>query len=240
MAQYPEVQLATLVDTAPTGDKWVHEIKFDGYRLLGFVAGGETRLRTRNGNDWTESFPAIAASLKKLKADDAVVDMEAVILDDEGKSGFQALQAALGDGGRPERIVAYVFDLLQLDGESLTKLPLTERKKKLKSLLKKSKPGASLRYSEHVAAEGAAMHAQACAKGLEGIISKLASAPYVSGRQKSWLKVKCALRQEFIIIGYSGAKSGDRALGALSRLPKRRCTALCGQGGHWLLDEKRP
>jgi bifunctional non-homologous end joining protein LigD len=215
MAQYPEVQLATLVDTAPTGDKWVHEIKFDGYRLLGFVAGGETRLRTRNGNDWTESFPAIAASLKKLKADDAVVDMEAVILDDEGKSGFQALQAALGDGGRPERIVAYVFDLLQLDGESLTKLPLTERKKKLKSLLKKSKPGASLRYSEHVAAEGAAMHAQACAKGLEGIISKLASAPYVSGRQKSWLKVKCALRQEFIIIGYSGAKSGDRALGAL-------------------------
>ena len=215
MAQYPEVQLATLVDTAPTGDKWVHEIKFDGYRLLGFVAGGETRLRTRNGNDWTESFPAIAASLKKLKVDDAVVDMEAVILDDEGKSGFQALQAALGDGGRPERIVAYVFDLLHLDGESLTKLPLTERKKKLEALLKKSKPGASLRYSEHVAVEGAAMHAQACAKGLEGIMSKLASAPYVSGRQKSWLKVKCALRQEFIIIGYSGAKSGDRALGAL-------------------------
>jgi bifunctional non-homologous end joining protein LigD len=215
MAQYPEVQLATLVDQAPRGDKWVHEIKFDGYRLLGFVAGSESRLRTRNGNDWTESFPAIAEALKKLKVRDAVLDMEAVILDAEGKSSFQALQAALGDSGRPERIVGYVFDLLHLDGESLIKQPLLERKKKLEALFKKSKPGASLRYSEHVAVEGAVIHAQACAKGLEGIISKLATAPYGPGRQKSWLKVKCALRQEFIIIGYSGAKSGDRALGAL-------------------------
>jgi bifunctional non-homologous end joining protein LigD len=215
MGQYPEVQLATLVDAAPTGDKWVHEIKFDGYRLLGFVAGEEARLRTRNGNDWTASFPSISASLKRLRANDAVLDMEAVILDAEGKSSFQALQAALGDGGRPERIVAYVFDLLHIDGESLTKLPLTERKRKLAALLKKSKAGVTLRYSEHVAVDGPAMHAQACAKGLEGIISKLASAPYVTGRQKSWLKVKCTLRQEFIIIGYSAAKSGNRALGAL-------------------------
>jgi len=129
MAQYPEVQLATLVDEAPEGDKWVHEVKFDGYRLLGFVAGGEARLRTRNGNDWTGSFPAIAASLQKLRAVDAVLDMEAVILDAEGKSGFQALQAALGDGGKLDLIVAYVFDLLHLDSEDLTKLPLTERKK---------------------------------------------------------------------------------------------------------------
>jgi len=215
MTQYPEVQLATLVDEAPEGDKWVHEVKFDGYRLLGFVAGGKARLRTRNGNDWTESFPAIAAALEKLKVRDAVLDMEAVILDAVGKSGFQALQAALGDGGRPELIVAYVFDLLHVDGKDLTKLPLTERKKKLDALFKKSKPDASLRYSEHVATEGAAIHAQACAKGLEGIISKRADAPYVMGRQKSWLKVKCALRQEFIIIGYSASKSGDRALGAL-------------------------
>jgi bifunctional non-homologous end joining protein LigD len=123
MAQYPEVQLATLVDEAPAGNKWVHEVKLDGYRLLGVVARGEARLRTRNGNDWTESFPAIAAALKNLKADEAVLDMEAVILDDEGKSGFQALQEALGDGGRPEWIVAYVFDLLHLDGGRLTELP---------------------------------------------------------------------------------------------------------------------
>ena len=215
MVQYPEVQLATLVDEAPAGNKWVHEVKFDGYRLLGFVVGGEARLRTRNGNDWTGSFPAIATALKNLKAAEVVLDMEAVILDAEGKSGFQALQEALGEGGRPERIVAYVFDLLHLDGERLTKQPLTERKKKLEALLKRSKPGKSLRYSEHLAVEGAAMHAQACANGLEGLISKLAEAPYVTGRQKAWLKVKCALRQEFIIIGYSAAKTGNRALGAL-------------------------
>lgn len=215
MAQYPEVQLATLVDEAPAGDEWVHEIKLDGYRLLGFVAGGEARLRTRNGNDWTESFPAIAEALQKLKADDAVVDLEAVILDPEGKSSFQALQAALGEGGRPERIVAYAFDLLELDGVRLTERPLTERKRILDALIKKSKPGASLRYSEHITVEGSVIHAQACAKGLEGIISKRADGPYLPGRQKSWLKVKCALRQEFIIIGYSASKSGDRALGAL-------------------------
>lgn len=215
MAQYPEVQLATLVDQAPQGDKWVHEIKYDGYRLLGYVAGGAARLRTRNGNDWTGSFPAIVASLPKLKAVDAVLDMEAVILDGEGKSSFQALQAALGDRGRPELIVAYVFDLLHLDGKDLTKLPLIERKLKLETLFKKSKPDAALHYSAHVAVEGSEIHAQACAKGLEGIISKLAAAPYVTGRQKSWLKVKCALRQEFIIIGFNTAKSGNRALGAL-------------------------
>jgi bifunctional non-homologous end joining protein LigD len=213
--RYPEVQLATLVDEAPGGDGWVHEIKFDGYRLLGFFAGSEVALRTRNGNDWTSSFPAIVGAMRKLKCDSAVIDVEAVILDADGKSSFQALQAALGDGGNPGKIVAYVFDLLYLDGEDLTRLPLTDRKSALDALLKKSKQESSLRYSHHFAVEGAEMHKQACAKGLEGIISKRADAPYVAGRQKSWLKVKCALRQEFIIIGYSAAKTGGRALGAL-------------------------
>ena len=214
MDRYPEVQLATLVDEAPEGEGWVHEIKFDGYRLLGFAAGGAARLRTRNGNDWTESFPAIVEALEKLKVDSAVLDMEAVLLDAEGKSSFQALQSALGDGGRPERITAYVFDLLHLDGKDLTGLSLNERKDKLKALLAKSK-GSALRYSEHFAVDGAEMYKEACAKGLEGIISKRADASYVTGRQKSWLKVKCSLRQEFIIVGYSEAKSGDRAIGAL-------------------------
>jgi len=213
--RYPEVQLATLVDEAPEGDQWVHEIKFDGYRLLGFFAGDEATLRTRNGNDWTSSFPAIAAAMQKLKCESVVVDMEAVILDGAGKSSFQALQAALGEGGNRKNIVAYVFDLLNLDGEDLTPLPLTERKSRLKALLNKSKPGAALRYSDHFAVEGSKMHEQACAKGLEGIISKRGDAPYAGGRQKTWLKVKCALRQEFIIVGYSTAKSGGRALGAL-------------------------
>ena len=214
MDRYPEIQLATLVDKAPEGEGWVHEIKFDGYRLLGFAAGGATSLRTRNGNDWTESFPAIAAAMEKLKVDSAVLDMEAVVLDAEGKSSFQALQAALGEGGRPERIVGYAFDLLHLDGRDLTGLPLIERKDRLKVLLAKSKQSV-LRYSEHFSVGGADMYKQACAKGLEGIVSKRADAPYIAGRQKTWLKVKCSLRQEFIILGYSAAKSGERALGAL-------------------------
>ncbi|HTM47230.1 MAG TPA: DNA ligase D [Bryobacteraceae bacterium] len=214
MDRYPEVQLATLVDKAPEGEAWVHEIKFDGYRLLGFVAAGEARLRTRNGNDWTGSFPAIASALQKLKVDSAVLDMEAVLLDSEGKSSFQALQAALGGGGHPERIVAYGFDLLHLDGNDLTRLSLTERKEALQALLANPKQS-FLRYSEHFAVDGAEMYEQACAKSLEGIVSKRSDAPYVAGRQKTWLKVKCSLRQEFIIVGYSSAKSGERAIGAL-------------------------
>jgi bifunctional non-homologous end joining protein LigD len=214
MDRYSEVQLATLVDKAPEGKDWIHEIKFDGYRLLGFVAGGAVRLQTRNGKDWTKDFPSLLSTLKDLQVAAAVLDMEAVLLDPEGKSSFQALQAALAEGGHRERIVAYVFDLLHLDGRHLTNLPLTERKDKLKALLAKSDRPA-LRYSEHFAVDGPALYKQACAKGLEGIISKRADSTYLADRQRTWLKIKCSFRQEFIILGYSGAKSGERALGAL-------------------------
>jgi len=213
--QYPGVQLATLVDAPPEGDTWLHEIKLDGYRLLGFLSDGEVRLRTRNGLDWTPKFPPIASALGGLKATDAVLDMEAVVLDEQGKSGFQALQAALGEGGRRDRIVSYAFDLLHLDGENLTRLKLTERKDVLARLLNESKPGPSLRLSDHVVGNGADMLAKACKLGLEGIVSKRGDAPYTTGRDKNWLKAKCQQRQEFIIIGYSNAKSGGRALGAL-------------------------
>ena len=209
------MQLATLVDAPPEGEQWLHEIKFDGYRLLGFLSGGEVALRTRNGLDWTSKFPSVASALATLKAKDAVIDMEAVVLDENGKSGFQALQAALGEGGSRDRIVAYAFDLLHLDGKDLTRLKLTERKDKLETLLKKSKSGSSLRFSGHVADNGAEMLAKACKLGLEGIVSKRADAPYTAGREKNWLKAKCQQRQEFIVIGYSDSKSGGRALGAL-------------------------
>ena len=213
--KYPGVQLATLVDAPPVGEKWLHEIKFDGYRLLGFLSDGEVVLRTRNGLDWTSKFPSVASAISGLNAKDAVLDMEAVVLDENGKSGFQALQAALGDGGRRDRIVAYTFDLLHLDGKDLTRLKLTERKEKLDNLLKKSKPGSALRYSDHFSENGAEMLAKACGLGLEGIICKRADAPYTVGRDKNWLKAKCQQRQEFIIIGYSNSKSGGRTLGAL-------------------------
>ena len=215
MESYPEVQLATLVDEPPEGETWLHEIKFDGYRLLGFVSGGTAALRTRNGKDWTGSFPSLTAAMEALNVKDAVLDMEAVIVDEQGKSSFQALQAALGEGGKPENIIAYVFDLLHLDGKDLTKLPLTERKEKLGNLLKKVKQDRWLRYSAHIVGEGDAMFAKAREAGLEGIVSKRANAPYVPGRQKSWLKSKCSLRQEFIILGFSDARTGGRAIGAL-------------------------
>ena len=213
MKRYPEAQLATLVDQPPQGDDWVHELKFDGHRLLGYLSGGEARLVTRNGNDWTRKFPSIRSALEKLTAREAVLDMEAVVLDRQGKSDFQALQAALSDGGDAKQIVAYVFDLLHFDGESLMPLPLVERKQRLEGLLKGAPE--TLRFSEHVVGQGKDMIQKACESGLEGIISKSARAPYVGGRQKGWLKTKCQKRQEFIILGYSSAKSGGRALGAL-------------------------
>ena len=212
MARYPGVQLATLVDAVPKGTNWVQEIKFDGYRLLGFRSGQTVRLITRNGKDWTGNFPSLSAALSGLSANNAVLDMEAVVLDASGKSSFQALQNALGEGRSRESIVAYVFDLLYLNGKDLTRLTLLERKQKLEVLLGKSK---TLRYSAHVIGQGEEMLAKACKAGLEGIISKEADAPYVMGRGKSWLKIKCSLRQEFIIVGYSDARTGERALGAL-------------------------
>lgn len=214
MQLHPAVQLATLVDEPPHGDEWLHEIKFDGYRLLAFASGGAVALRTRNGHDWTGHFQSLAAALEKLKVKDAVLDMEAVVVDEKGKSSFQALQAALGEGGELDEIDAYVFDLLHLDGQDLTSLPLTERKKKLESLLKKSKQK-TLLYSAHIDGDGGAVFAKVCETGLEGIISKRANSIYVAGRQKSWLKIKCSLQQEFIILGFSDARTGGRALGAL-------------------------
>lgn len=212
MKRYSQVQLATLVDKPPEGTRWLHEIKFDGYRLLGYLSARKSRLLTRNGKDWTESFPALSAALERLSVKDAVLDMEAVMLDAEGKSSFQSLQAALGQDGDRSRVVAYVFDLLYVDGADLSEKPLKERKKRLQALLKDNKV---LRYSSHVTGQGVEMFAEACKTGLEGIISKEADASYIPGRQRSWLKIKCSRRQEFIIVGFSDARKGERALGAL-------------------------
>jgi bifunctional non-homologous end joining protein LigD len=213
MKRYSEVQLATLVDTPPEGAQWLHEIKFDGYRLLGYVSGGASRLLTRNRKDWTNKFPSLSAALENLRVKNAVLDMEAVMLDEDGKSSFQSLQAALGEGGNRAGIVAYVFDLLFIDDADLTQQSLLERKERLHTLLKGNR--LPLRYSGHVPGQGAEMFAKACETGLEGIISKEANAPYVAGRQRSWLKIKCSRRQEFIIVGFSDARKGERALGAL-------------------------
>ena len=215
MMRYPDVELATLVDAPPSGEDWVHEVKFDGYRLLAFLDHGAVRLRTRNGNDWTDKFPSLRTAVASLNAENAVLDLEAVVIDAAGRTSFQGLQHALGGERSAAEINGYVFDLLHLDGEDLRRENLLTRKKKLLALLKKSKEPKFLHYSEHIHGHGAEMLEKSRTLGLEGIISKQASAPYRAGRQRSWLKAKCILRQEFIILGYSAPKKGDRALGAL-------------------------
>jgi bifunctional non-homologous end joining protein LigD len=174
-------------------------MKYDGYRTLIAVGGGEARAYTRSGLDWSDRFAGIVAEAAKLNVSSALIDGEAVVLDHDGRSSFQALQGALK--GAPGTIDYYAFDLLELDGEDLTGMPLTERKQKLADILPKS--SSRIRYSEHIVGNGEKLLSQFCAANLEGVISKLASSKYVGSRSGSWLKTKCIKRQEFVIIGWT-------------------------------------
>ncbi|WP_281407145.1 MULTISPECIES: DNA ligase D [unclassified Mesorhizobium] len=204
------VQLAKLVDTVPPGDRWIHEMKYDGYRILVAVGGGEARAYTRSGLDWSGRFPSILAEARKLKVRSALIDGEAVVTDAEGRSSFQALQNALK--GAPASIDFYAFDLLQLDGEDLTRLPLLERKEKLEAILPAKSP--ILRYSDHIQGRGEELLNRFCDAGLEGVISKLADSGYVGARDGSWLKIKCIKRQEFVLVGWTPSDK-DRAFRSL-------------------------
>jgi bifunctional non-homologous end joining protein LigD len=193
------LQLATLVDSVPAGDRWVHEMKYDGYRTLLAIGDGEVRAYTRSGLDWSERFPTIVTEAAGLKVGSALIDGEAVVLDADGRSSFQALQGALK--GTPASIDYFAFDLLELDGEDLTDLPLIKRKEKLKSiLLPKS---TVIRYSDHIQGKGEKLLHNFCDAGLEGVISKLATAKYVGSRSGSWVKTKCIKRQEFVVVGWT-------------------------------------
>lgn len=204
-------QLATLVAEVPTGDAWVHEQKFDGYRLEVVRERSGARLYTRRGNDWTETFPTIAEAVVTLPAKSFILDGEACVLRADGVTDFQGLQQALGT--RSGQLVYFAFDLLSLDGKDLRGEKLVARKKLLEKLL--AKPPAALRYSEHVIGRGEDLFAEACKRGLEGIICKRADAPYSSGRNKSWLKVKCHQRQELVVGGFTDPEGSRTGLGAL-------------------------
>ncbi|CAH1696009.1 ATP-dependent DNA ligase clustered with Ku protein, LigD [Hyphomicrobiales bacterium] len=189
------VQLATLVDAVPAGDRWIHEMKYDGYRTLVAVGGGEARAYTRSGLDWSGRFPSILSDARKLKVRSALIDGEAVVLDPEGRSNFQKLQ------GAPASIDYFAFDLLELNGDDLTSLPLLERKAKLKDILPAK--GTHIRYSDHIQGNGEKLLKSFCAAGLEGVVSKLANSRYVGARAGSWVKTKCIKRQEFVIAGWT-------------------------------------
>jgi bifunctional non-homologous end joining protein LigD len=206
-------QLATLSADAPAGGDWVHEIKYDGYRILALADGDDVQLLSRNGKDWTARFQPVADALAALALSDSVLDGEIAVELEDGRTSFQALQNLLAGQRAGSRLVFWIFDLLRVAGEDLRRRPLLERKDKLDRLLRDSRP--PLRYSDHVTGHGPAFLARACEHGLEGIISKRSDAPYRAGRGTDWLKVKCVREQEFVVGGYTAPGGSRSGLGAL-------------------------
>jgi bifunctional non-homologous end joining protein LigD len=195
-------QLATLIDHVPTGAGWLHEVKYDGYRALIAVAGGEAKAYTRTGLDWSDRFARVVAAAASIPGS-ALVDGEVIALDAKGHPSFQALQSALKEGGE---LSYFAFDLLEQDGEDIASLPNRERKERLAALLKDVP--APIHYADHLVGNGEKLYKQLCAEGLEGIVSKRADAPYRGRRTQSWLKIKCINRQEFVIVGWTESDKG--------------------------------
>lgn len=207
-------QLATLVDAPPRdAEQWLYEIKFDGYRLLARMHKGQARLYTRNGNDWTDRLTALASRLKALKLPDGWYDGEIVILGAHGLPDFQALQNAF-DNSATRDIVYFLFDLPFCRGLDLRKEPLTERRRALRALLPESPDGA-VRFSETFDVAGRDIVASACRLGLEGVIGKKKTSQYVSRRSGDWVKLKCSLRQEFVVGGYTDPQGSRVGIGSL-------------------------
>jgi bifunctional non-homologous end joining protein LigD len=206
-------QLATLIEKPPVGDEWLHELKFDGYRMVCHLSRGQARFLSRNGKDWTEKFPNLATALKSFPATTAILDGEVVIQDKSGRSSFQALQQAMKN--RSSAFIFHLFDLVYLDGFNITRTPLRQRKALLEELLAVGKAKGPLRYSDHVEGNGPKFFKQACEFGLEGVVSKLADSPYESTRNRNWVKSKCIKRQEFVIAGYTPSKKGFPGFGSL-------------------------
>jgi bifunctional non-homologous end joining protein LigD len=210
--KFREPQKATLVDSVPAGAGWLHEMKYDGYRCLLALAGGKAKIFTRTGLDWTDKFPEIAEAAGNIQAETALLDGEIVALDPKGNTNFSALQEAISQGGRG--LSLFLFDALEIDGESLEKLPNLERKQRLAALIGDGQPPFIL-YADHIIGKGEQLFDAMCKAGQEGIISKKADAPYRHARTKTWLKVKCTRRQEFVIIGWSESDKKGRGFRSL-------------------------
>jgi bifunctional non-homologous end joining protein LigD len=206
-----EPQLATLVKSPPSGDRWLHEIKYDGYRIGCRIHGGRVILTSRNGKDWTDAFPEVVEAARALKAADVLLDGEVAAVLPDGRTSFQAMQQR---GATRATLVYFAFDLLQLDDERIASRPLEERKARLQELVGRGQKG-RIRYSEHVLGSGAQILQEACRLGLEGIISKRRDLAYMPGRSDAWQKIKCTRRQEFVIGGFTDPQGMRAGLGAL-------------------------
>ncbi|MEY9632345.1 bifunctional non-homologous end joining protein LigD [Bradyrhizobium japonicum] len=208
MPGFIKPQLATLRNTAPSGDQWVHEIKYDGYRVQLHINGDDRKAFTRNGLNWTKRFSVIAGAFDiPLQA---IVDGEVVVVH-ESRPNFSELQADLARGDQ-DRLLYYAFDLLWLDGKDLRKAPQIERKRLLKELIGEHGLEAPVLYSEHLVGDGQAMFEHASKLNYEGIISKRADAPYRSDRNEGWFKVKTVQREKFPVVGFIKDPTGVAAL----------------------------
>lgn len=214
MPEMIKPQLATLTDRAPDTDDWMVEIKFDGYRAVTRIEQGKAKIYTRAANDWTRKWQDIAMHAAKLPVRQAWLDGEVVAIDEHGAISFQLLQNMDRENARA-RLAYYVFDLMYLDGYDLRDVPLVQRKELLKSLLKTFEEEGPILYSDHLAGDAQAIFANACSHNLEGVIAKRADAGYESTRARSWLKVKCHKRQEFVIGGYTDPAGSRDQFGAI-------------------------
>jgi DNA ligase D-like protein (predicted ligase) len=205
-------QLTKLVDQPPDGPEWLHEIKFDGYRMHVRLDRGAVRLLTRTGLDWTSKYPTIAAAVASLAAKQAYLDGELCGVRSDGTTSFSLIQNA-SDTGNRGALVFFLFDLLHLDGEAIAPMLLTERKERLRALL--SGQGSPLHFSDHQIGRGRAFYDHACALKVEGIVSKRLDAPYAPGNRGLWLKVKCLNREEFVVAGWTDPEGARPWLGAL-------------------------
>jgi len=205
-------QLTRLVDEAPTGKDWVHEIKYDGYRMHARLAGGRIQLLTRTGLDWSNRYPYTLSALRSLPVKTAYIDGELCALRPDGVPSFGLLQAAM-DQGRTNSLVFFAFDLLYLNGKSTTALPLIERKDRLRPLFGQAIPG--LHFTDHVVGNGPGFLQHACQMGLEGVISKRLDQVYAPGDRGLWVKSKCLNREEFVVVGWTDPTGSRPHFGAL-------------------------
>jgi bifunctional non-homologous end joining protein LigD len=209
--------LAKLVSKSPTGADWIFEIKWDGYRLAVHLEHGKVHIITRGGHDWTDRFPAIADAARALPVSTAILDGEAVVLDEIGRSDFNGLQQALGGRGGKKTAgtaILYAFDLLYFDGHDITRMDQEVRRRLLEDLVSEEAAG-PIRLSQEIVGDGAAIFQSACEHGLEGIIAKDRTKPYRSGRNGEWLKIKCLRSEGFVVIGYERSADGFGGIGRL-------------------------